>query len=233
MKQTVHYGSQRIPFKLSFHPRRTLGITVTPTPTVIVRAPEGTSLEKVKEKVIKRASWILRQQEFFQNFLPKMPPKRYVGGETHLYLGRQYRLKVITSSENVVKLKGRYLEVCAATPDEVKSLVQAWYRARARTKLPEVADDCIARFRKHGVSPSSVQVRQMSRRWGSCTPQGKILLNPILVKAPVGCIEYVVIHELCHLVHPHHTARFFRLQSQKFPHWQKWKDKLERLLVNE
>ena len=200
---------------------------------MLVRAPEGTSLEAVKEKIIKRAPWILRQLDFFRNFLPKMPPKRCVGGETHLYLGRQYRLKIITSSDSTVKLKGRYLEVHTPSPNQAKPLVQAWYRQRARLKLPQVADRWIARFRQHGVSPSSVIVRQMSHRWGSCTPHGKILLNPILVKAPVGCIEYVIVHELCHLIHPHHTARFFRLQSQEFPHWQKWKNKLEHLLIAE
>ena len=233
MKQTVRYGSQPITYELSFHPRRTLGITVTPTPAVLVRAPEGTSLEAVKEKIIKRAPWILRQLDFFRNFLPKMPPKRYVGGETHLYLGRQYRLKIIASSESTVKLKGRYLEVRTPAPDRTKSLVQAWYRQRARVKLPEVAADYIARFRKYGVSPSSVQIRSMTHRWGSRTPQGKILLNHTLIKAPAGCIEYVIIHELCHLVHPHHTARFYHLQSQELPYWQKWKDKLEHLLVSE
>ena len=233
MKQTVRYGSQPITYELSFHPRRTLGITVTPTPSVLVRAPEGTSLEAVKEKVIKRAPWILRQLDFFRHFLPKLPPKRYVGGETHLYLGRQYRLKIVASSDSTVKLKGRYLEVRTPYSNQAKPLVQAWYRQRARVKLHQVADRWIVRFRQHGVSPSSVILLQMSHRWGSCTPQGKILLNPTLVQAPVGCIEYVVVHELCHLVHPHHTARFYCLQSQEFPHWQKWKDKLEHLPVAE
>ena len=233
MKETIRYGSQSITFELRYRARQTLGITVTPSLDIIVSAPHDTPLDKIKEKVHKRASWILKQMEFFQNFLPLMPAKRYVGGETHLYLGRQYRLRIIPSTTGSVKLKGAFIEVHTPTPEQTKDLVQAWYLQRARTKLPEIAQRCVARFEKYGVSPSVIQIRQMSHRWGSCTSQGKILLNPTLIKAPTGCIEYVVVHELCHLIHPHHTARFFRLQSQEFPHWQKWKDKLERLLAAE
>ena len=71
----------------------------------------------------------------------------------------------------------------------------------------------------------------MEKRWGSCTRNGKITLNPEMIKAPKACIEYVMVHELCHLVHHNHTRDFYDLQSRMFPDWQKWKDKLEKTLA--
>jgi predicted metal-dependent hydrolase len=71
----------------------------------------------------------------------------------------------------------------------------------------------------------------MPTRWGSCTPKGKIILNPELIKAPKGCIEYVIIHELCHLVHHDHTQKFIDLQTKEMQDWEKWKNKLEKLLA--
>ena len=71
----------------------------------------------------------------------------------------------------------------------------------------------------------------MPTRWGSCTPRGKIILNPELIKAPKGCIEYVIIHELCHLIYHDHTRKFIDLQTKEMPDWEKWKSKLENLLA--
>ena len=76
-----------------------------------------------------------------------------------------------------------------------------------------------------------IVIREMPTRWGSCTPQNKIILNPELIKAPTGCIEYVIVHELCHLVYRNHTVKFMALQNKELPGWQKWKDKLEKVLT--
>ncbi len=76
-----------------------------------------------------------------------------------------------------------------------------------------------------------IVIREMPTRWGSCTPQNKIILNPELIKAPTGCIEYVIVHELCHLVYRNHTVKFMALQNKELPGWQKWKDKLEKVLM--
>jgi predicted metal-dependent hydrolase len=228
---SIQFGSRQIDFRLEFSARKTLGITVTPEMEVVVKAPVGAALEKIKEMIRKKAPWIIKQQSFFLSFHPKIPVRNYVGGETHLYMGRQYLLKIIIGDENEVKYKGRYMEVTTKDKTKVKELVMEWYREHARKKFAEIAAPLIERFRQYQVEPSGLHIQEMSKRWGSCTTKGKIILNPELIKAPKGCIEYVIIHELCHLVYHDHTQKFIDLQTREMPDWEKWKAKLENLLA--
>jgi len=231
MTESIEFGSKRIDFQLEFSSRKSLGITVTPDLDVIVKAPIDTPIEKVKEKLRRKASWIIRQQSFFLAFHPKMTDRKYVGGETHLYFGRQYRLKIIFDPVESIKLKGKFIVVTTHDKTRVEELVHNWYLQNAKKKLHAIALELIENFKKHKVEPSAIVLREMPNRWGSCTAKGKIILNPELIKAPKGCIEYVIIHELCHLIHHDHTQKFLDLQTKEMPNWEKWKMKLEKLLA--
>lgn len=231
MTAHIQFGSKRIDFILEYSDRKSLGITVTPDFDVMVKAPIDTSLDKVKEKLRKKAPWIIRQQSFFLSFHPKTPPRKFISGETHLYLGRQYRLKVIAGDIERVKLKGKFIQVTTDDKARVKQLINSWYLQNAKTKFHSIAEILIDKFKKHTVEPSALVLREMPTRWGSCTPKGKLILNPELIKAPRGCIEYVIIHELCHLIHHDHTQKFLDLQTREMPDWEKWKMKLEKLLA--
>lgn len=230
-KHHIEFGSKTIDFQLLFSERTTLGITVDPEMEVLVKAPIGTSMEKINEKIRKKAPWILKQQRYFLAFYPKITARKYVSGETHFYMGRQYLLNVIEGPKAAVKYKGRAIEI--STPDKSKAgeLLKAWYRERAKIKFSEIAEPIIERFKKYHVEPSALYILEMSKRWGSCTPKGKIILNPELIQAPKACIEYVITHELCHLVHHDHTKKFIDLQTKEMPDWEKWKEKLENLLA--
>ena len=231
MTAAIQFGSKQIDFRIEYSDRKSLVITVTPDLNVLVKAPATTSLEKVKEKLRKKAPWIIRQQSFFLSFHPKTPARKFIGGETHLYLGRQYRLKILQSKLESVKLKGKFIEVTTTDRARTKELVNEWYLQNAKTKFHAIAKPLIDNFRKHKVEPNSIVLREMSTRWGSCTAKGKIILNPELIKAPKGCIEYVIIHELCHLIHRDHTQKFIDLQTKEMKDWEKWKMKLEKLLA--
>jgi len=231
MTESIQFGSRQIDFHLEFSNRKSLGITVTPEMKVLVKAPADTTREKVKEKIRKKAPWIIKQQSFFLSFQPKTPARKFINGETHLYLGRQYRLKIHSGNTGSVKLKGKFVEVIATDKTRTKKLISEWYLQNARTKFHSIAKPLIEKFRKHKVEPSSIVLREMPTRWGSCTPKGKIILNPELIKAPKGCIEYVIIHELCHLIHHGHTQKFIDLQQREMPDWERWKMKLEKLLA--
>jgi predicted metal-dependent hydrolase len=216
---------------LEYSNRKSLGITAKPDLSVLVKAPVNTSLEKIKEKLLKKAPWIIRQQSFFLYFHPRTPARKYISGETHLYLGRQYRLKIIQNNFESVKLKGKYIEATMTDKKRAEHLVGEWYLQNAKLKLRMIAQPLIDSFKKYNIEPSSIVLRDMPTRWGSCTPKGKIILNPELIKAPKGCIEYVIIHELCHLVHHDHTRKFIDLQTKEMKDWEKWKMKLEKLLA--
>lgn len=231
MTASVEFGSKKILFRVKHTKRKSLGITVTPEMEVLVNAPKDATLEKVKEKVRHRAPWIIKQQGYFLSFHPKTPPRKFINGESHLYLGRNYQLKVIGGKIDQVRYKGRFIEIVTKDKNKAKLILKRWYRAKAKDKFAEIAEPLIQRFKKYNVEPSGLYLQEMTTRWGSCTPRGKIILNPELIKAPKACIEYVIIHELCHLVHPNHTQKFFDLQTKEMKDWEKWKDKLERLLA--
>jgi predicted metal-dependent hydrolase len=141
------------------------------------------------------------------------------------------KLKVISEE---VKLHGGFLEVYTNDKSKVKDLVEEWYKSKAKDKLHLIAGYLFEEFvKKYNLSLFTFHfsLRNMPTRWGSCTPKGKIILNPELIKAPKGCIEYVIIHELCHLVHHDHTQKFIDLQTKEMKDWEKWKMKLEKLLA--
>ena len=232
MTLEFNYGSKKIVYCLKFSKRKTLGISVTPAMEVLVKAPEGVSPALIEEKLDKSAPWILKQQSYFLNYYPRMPEKQYRGGESHFYLGRQYRLRVKTGKKNEVNFTGREIDVYHTPKSSARSALTRWYRDRAKVKFPEIAEPWIKRFERYGVQPEGLFIQEMPNRWGSCTASGKIILNPELIKAPKICIEYVIIHELCHLVHRHHTRKFFQLQSMLMPDWEKWKEKLETMSRN-
>ena len=231
MTQKIKYGSEEIKFKLEFSDRKTLGITVFPDRSTLVKAPSGSSMEKIEEKVRKKAGWIIKQKDHFLSFEPRNTQRLFVSGETHFYLGRQYQLQILESKINKVKLKGALLEVHIPEKKLCQKVLEEWYLEKAKYWFNELTAPLISNFQKYGVNPKNLEIRKMSNRWGSCSPKGKILLNPELVKAPKACIEYVIVHELCHLVHRDHTNAFFKLQEKEFPQWQKWKQKLEMLLA--
>jgi predicted metal-dependent hydrolase len=228
---SINFGSVQIDFIVNYANRKTLGITVKPNNQIIVKAPNGVSIEQIKEKVRKRSPWILKQKDFFLSFHPKTPERRYVSGESHLYLGRQYRLTVTEGPKNSVRYKGRFIEVVTKDKEKAGVLLKQWYREKAKAMFAELAEPLILRFEKYSVKPTGIFIQAMPTRWGSCTPKGKIILNPELILAPKPCIEYVILHELCHLVYPNHSQKFIDLQTKEMPDWRKWKEKLERLLA--
>lgn len=231
---SISFGSKEIRFKLQFSDRRTLGISVFPDTSVVVTAPSrfAEDLASVKAKILKRAPWILRQQTKFSNYPPKPPARRFVSGESYRYLGRQFRLKVVEGGSKSVRLKDGYLEV--TVPDKqdrttIESEISDWYRQRARQFFAKKLEELRDRFANHGIDSPSFRLRKMTMRWGSCGRNGIIYLNPELVRSPSSCIEYVIVHELCHIIHPNHDKKFYKLLNRTMPDWEKRKSRLERM----
>lgn len=231
---TIDYGSLSITYTVIRRKRKTLEIGVDPDSSVTIAAPLSASQEAIAAKVYKRASWIIEQQNYFEQFSPRTPEKRYVSGETHLYLGRQYRLKVIEANQNSVKLlRGRIIIQTrhAENSEEVRILLNQWYRAKAREKFLERIEACAQRFSKpSAVTPAGIIIRAMQRRWGSMSHVHRLILNQRLIQAPTYLIDYVITHELCHIIEPHHNTRYFRILERAMHDWEKRKNRLEIIL---
>lgn len=233
MQHQLKFGSKTVVFNLEYRKRKSLGIKVHPDSRVEVIAPLAAREDLVFEKIKLKAPWILKQIDHFNTYKPSTPPRRFINGETHLYLGRQYRLKIVPDNIDVVKAyRGQlWLHSQNPKPEAVKVQLDKWYRQRASAVFSELLEEILPKFKRYTISAPALSIRTMSKRWGSCTPAGRIILNTQLIKAPKGSIEYVIIHELCHLVHHNHTKAFQSLQSRMLPDWRKWKDRLEYFLA--
>lgn len=227
----IQYGATIIDYDIEFAQRKTLSICVNPDSSVCLRAPIDATLEQIQQKVHKRASWILKQKRFFESFGTSTTKRQYISGESHLYLGRQYMLRVKESNVNAVHYQNNFIEIECRHKKDAGILLQTWYRQRANVKFQEYAQPIIEQFSIYGVKPQSLSIKKMDKRWGYCTIDGHITLNPRLICAPRCCIEYVITHELCHLIYRSHNKEFYALLTKEMPHWEKWKNKLERILM--
>ena len=220
-----------IPFTLERRARETLEISVEPDASVTVVAPMATTMEDIQKRLRRRASWIVRQQTFFHQFMPRTPPRTFVPGETHRYLGRAYRLKVVQSVAQRAKFYRGVLVVEQFDPadrETTEKLVRALYRQKARKWLSKRVSGCLNHFADPtAFKPVAVEVRAMRQRWGSLTAKRRLILNDRLIEAPTNAIDYVIIHELCHMQEPNHGPRFFELLDKVLPNWPLQKLKLE------
>ncbi|HEY9033974.1 MAG TPA: SprT family zinc-dependent metalloprotease, partial [Pseudomonadales bacterium] len=202
---------------------------------VVVSAPEDAGNPVVLAAVKKRGRWIYQQLRDFRQQLEHTRPRQYISGESHFYLGKQYLLKVIDAPEQVqgVKLLRSKLEVSvrAKSTDKVKELLTDWYKARARETFAKRLDAMLEQALWVDERPP-LRILTMQTQWGSCSPSGRITLNPHLVKAPRECIDYVILHELCHIAEHNHSERFYRLMNQVMPGWQRTKARLDGLANN-
>lgn len=234
MRGSIAYAGQKVNYRAHLSARKTLAISVCPDGTVEVVAPVGTDKRVIEQRLLRRAGWVLRQRRYFEQFLPRTPERRYVGGETHLYLGRQYRLKVEGGDEDRVRLTSGYFRITVVgkpSPERVRVLLAGWYRERAESKMKERFEAVRTRFSQTSSHTPGLTIRPMRRRWGSYSGKGRITLNCDLIRAPLPCIDYVIVHELAHSRHPNHGRAFFDLLSRMIPDWERRKLVLERMLA--
>jgi len=225
MKSTVRqirYGNMTLFYALRYARRRTLAITVHPDQRVSVAAPLGLPVAEVEAFILRRASWIEKKQQQFA-LAPRPTPLQYASGETHRYLGRQYRLKLARGSPQGVRLDGEFLCVQVRDkddPERVRRVLDAWYRMRAAEVYAERLEACWLLVQPLGVPRPTLTIRSMRSRWGSARRPNKMTLNLKLVQAPLASIDYVILHELCHFVEPNHSARYYQVLQRVLPDWQ-------------
>ncbi|MGO2214190.1 M48 family metallopeptidase [Psychrobacter alimentarius] len=230
---------------------RKIVIKVHPDQRVVVTAPIDAIDEMIHDAMMKRARWIWQNLQDFAKQKSHVLPKRYVSGETQFYLGRRYVLKVITDAKtndkinSTVKLSCGKLHVELSQSDSeldaekravlVKSLIDKWYKDKFTSVSRERFEALIHKASWVKNNPS-LKLMIMKKQWGSCSTKGNLILNPHLVKAPKECIDYVILHELCHIAEHNHSEHFWRLLTQVMPNWKEVKARLDgmaELYLNE
>lgn len=195
--------------------RRRLAITVERDRTVVVRAPEGVSDERIRRAVDSRRQWIYEKTRHPRKYRepPHPPGKELVSGESALYLGRSHRVEVVESGLSEIRFSGRFY-IPASRAVNRKKVLREWYIQRALETIVPRVERCA---RELGVRYSRVKIVDNRYRWGSCTPNNNIHFNWRLIKAPMFVIDYAIVHELAHLIEADHTPRFWNIVRARSP----------------
>jgi predicted metal-dependent hydrolase len=217
------------PAALNRTDRKTLAISVHPNGSLELVAPRDAALADILLKITKRRKWILTQRRKFLSMNVTRAEPRYVTGATHRYLGRQYRLKISRGNQPGVSLKGAYFHITVKGDEctEAKVLLNKWFRSKAKEQFAKRVDAWVPWCKKHHLPEPRMRILMMLKRWGSAGQDGRIALNPELIHAPSRCIDYVIVHEICHLRHTNHDRSFYRLISTLLPGWKELKKRLE------
>lgn len=229
-KETFIFGSQNFDYSIEFSSRKTLEIAVNPDSSVIIKAPFDTKEEILNEKIKKRAYWILKQKEYFNSFSNITVKNKYMSGGSLYYLGKQYRLKIIEAKHEEVKLFRGFIYVYTKNKKDnevIEKLLDSWYLEHAKKYFSKLLLKQYEKIRKYDVLLPELKVRKLAKRWGSCTKDSKIILNIELIKVSSLCIEYVIMHELCHLKYYSHDKKYYDFLELLMPDWKKRKNKLE------
>ena len=221
----LRFGECRATYEVVRCNRKTLGVVVSADGAVVVRVPYSAGAARIAEFVDGLKPWIFKHLIRYQQACPQ---RKFVSGESLPYLGKKYRLMVTVDGagrQPCVELAGSRLKVTVvhgltdeARQEAVKAALTGWYKEQAREMLPARVGEIGGRM---GALPAAVKVKHQARRWGSCTASGVISLNWQMVMAPPEVIDYVVVHELCHLKVHNHQREFWSYVGRHEPDYKK------------
>jgi hypothetical protein len=229
----IEWGQQQIVAELRRTDRRVLRIEVLPSGQVVIFAPLGPAVDEIEERVKRKGAWLFQEIKRVADKPAATPERRFVSGETHLLLGRQYRLLIEQGEDPHVRIVGSRLVITARRADDqahFRRLLTAFYAITARCLFSERLDSVASPFIRRGLRKPEIIIRRLTKRWGSLSPKGRIVLNIDLVRASPMMIDYVISHELAHAFHPDHGKEWQSLLDTVMPDWKARKASLEKLL---
>lgn len=227
MRYSIKYGTKDIEFSVEFSNRKTVSISVEPPNNILVVAPNGTSEEEIKDIVKSRGNWIVQKLFEFRNIEAKRVNREFVNGESFMYLGRNYSLqihvdKTLKNNSKVKLFRGKFHVYVKEKSDElIKAAMEAWYRE----KTEEQVRKRIKYYQKFfDIKPSDVKVKEQKKRWASCTSNNELLFNWRCAMAKATALDYIVVHEMCHMYYKNHSQIFWDLLASVMSDYEIRKD---------
>ena len=233
IERTVIAEGREITYQLERKPVKNLNLRIRKDGSVYVSANKFISPSEVDAFVVSKGTYVLRAIDKFQEMALFHPqPKRYISGETFYIQGRGLRLSVAQASRDIISSDGIYIYLSVKDPEDLEKkrrMVTKFLDCQCKTIYNEILEELYPLFRKYGVAMPALRIRDMETRWGSClVKKGIITLNKHLMEAPRNCIEYVVMHELCHFIYPNHSKQFYSFLSMLMPDWRERKTILDK-----
>ena len=233
-QDSIQFGEKTIDYDIVYSDRRkNATLSVYPLKTVEISVPENLERERIQKLVRNKAQWVMTQILWFDEIVQTDSIKENVNGESYLYLGRQYRLKIIKNDEKPqARLEGKYLTVTLPekTPESrekaiVKAAIWKWYRQEANVRMQEAIKTYSTKL---GIKEPHFTIKNQHKRWGSCTEKNVLNFNFRISMAPVSLLNYVVAHEMCHINHKHHSGKFWEGLRTIMPDYEERKERLRR-----
>ena len=222
-----------IEFKVTYSGRRSIGISVLPDSSVIVRVPYLTSFKTINRIVNEKYNWVLKHRDNYRKLDNSPIKKSYISGETHLFHGNPSILKIEKSEKSYIRFYDNTIELGTEETDDtpiIRRLLYKGYKTEALKYFPELFNKVLRDHENQMFKPKGLVIRTMKRRWGSCSNKGVITLSTELIKLSDLNIEYVITHELCHLKHHNHGPQFYKLLSEVFPEWKTVRKELRKYI---
>ena len=226
MKLEYYYGTQKIEFVVIYRNRKNLSINIEPPNIITVIAPTDKSKNEIIETVKTKSKWIVQKLFEIREIEYRKYNREFINGESFLYLGRNYKLQIdviegLTSSKAKLS-RGKFIII---TPDKdfdkIKCTLESWYKEKAAEKIAER----VSYYQPHfSQKPKRIIIKNQKKRWGSCTKDNKLLFNWKCIMAPSPVLDYIVVHEMCHLVHLNHSSEFWRLLKRILPDYKERKN---------
>ena len=233
LTRTIVAEGQEIQYHLERKPVKNLNLRIRKDGEVFVSASAAVPDSEVDNFVCRKAGYILEAINKFEELAQYKPqPKQYVSGETFYIQGRGLRLQLSQANKDSISSDGVYIYLAVKNIDDFEKkrrMLSRFLDQQCEAVFGEIISELYPMFRKYGVDTPILRIRDMETRWGSClAKKGIITLNKRLIEAPRNCIEYVVMHELCHFIHPNHSKQFYSFLTMLMPDWRQRKALLEK-----
>jgi len=233
LKDHQTHRIEDIEFKVVYSGRRSIGISVLPDSSVIVRVPYLTSFKAITRIVTDKYGWIIKHRDNYRKLDNSSLNRSYTSEELHLFRGNRSILQVEKSVKPYVRFNDNTIELGTLKTDDsdvIKRLLYKGYKDEALILFPELLQKVVREHQNQMFKPAGLIIRTMKRRWGSCSNKGVITLSTELIKLSDLYIEYVIAHELCHLKHHNHGAHYYKLLSEVFPEWKAVRKELRKYI---
>ncbi len=224
MSETLQVDGLRFEVRRS-NRRKTLSLTVDRGGELVAHVPAETSAEELARWVGKKLLWVHRKLALKEESVPRLRAPEYVTGEAFCYLGRRYRLKLVERQEHPLEFNGTHFTLRRDAVPQAEALFRDWYVTTGADWLRRRVETHSARA---GAKPRRVEVRDLGFRWGSCGRNGVVYFHWKLLQLPVRLLDYVILHELVHLLQPHHGPEFWSTLERAMPDWRRRKDALNK-----
>lgn len=233
-KEYIEIDNKKIELEIIYKSVKNINITIKPGPVIRISCNRSVSKQYIKDLLLMRKDWILNSLARLENITVKSEDVTYDNKDVVSLLGAKYTINLVKSNVEKIVIDNQTINIYAKDINDVERRKRI-YELFVKRLCEKVFNDCIDKYIKYfDIKKPALTIRKMTSRWGSCMfTKSKITLNSELIKAPIECIEYVVVHELCHFIHPNHSKDFHKAVEQILPDYKKRKEILNKTTIRE